>query len=182
MSTGVHGLKDSFDAALSADHEHDISAFCTLKRTKRDKGQPGILESPSKRGSLVKRFSESSDDLYIGTRVSTVPEPEAYAIQVKKPGTPTEIDLDIEGARQEMDHLHLSVSKPTISEKAWNRLSHKSRRKVKGAGGAGEDGDGVSGGVGNEQKGLSVCTVVYTYCIDVMSISKLCVDTCTSVV
>ena len=81
MSTGVHGLTDSFAASLNVDHERDISAFCTLKRPKKDKGQPNILESP-KRGSLVKRYSESSDDLYIGTRVSIVPEPDAYAIQV----------------------------------------------------------------------------------------------------
>ena len=79
-------------------------------------------------------------------------------IQVKKPGTPTEIDLDIEGARQEMGHLHLSASKPTISEKAWNRLSSKGRRKIK------EDGD-VSGGAGNEQKGLSVCSVLSIMCV-----------------
>ena len=65
-----------------ATREHDISKYCTMQRTPRHKTQAIAMESP-KKNPLTKRFSGSSDDLYVGTRVSTVPEPEAYAIQVQ---------------------------------------------------------------------------------------------------
>ena len=62
--------------------ETDLSTYCTIKREPRRNRPPAILESPNRSAVLTKRYSGSSDDLYVGTRVSIVPEPEAYAIQV----------------------------------------------------------------------------------------------------
>ncbi len=68
---------------LTTRDETDLSTYCTLTRVnRRNRSQVGILESPKRKAVLTKRYSGSSEDLYVGTRVSTVPEPEAYAIQV----------------------------------------------------------------------------------------------------
>lgn len=79
----AHRLTSDMATSLTTVQD-DISAFCTIKRVpKRNKASPGVLESPKRTTNLHKRYSGSSDDLYVGTRVSIVPEPEDYAIQVR---------------------------------------------------------------------------------------------------
>ncbi|XP_064383914.1 uncharacterized protein LOC135332919 isoform X2 [Halichondria panicea] len=119
--------------------EMDLSTYCTIKREpRRNRRPPAILESPNRSAAvLTKRYSGSSDDLYVGTRVSIVPEPEAYAIQVTKSGNPTEIDLDLGvGGRGGMDQL--AVEKPTLSNKAWKRFSGKHKGRIKTESGGSE--------------------------------------------
>jgi len=99
---------------------------------------PGSLDDLSTpythltRRPLNRRASSSSEELYVGTRVSIVPEPEAYAIQVSKPDTSSEIDLDLSVAQQPGIGQQLTGDKPSISDKARKRLSIKNKQKLRG--------------------------------------------------
>lgn len=61
--------------------------------------------------------------------------------QVKKPGSPTEIDLDLNMGRQNLEQLH--VEKPSISDKAWKRLSSKNKQRLKSDSGGSDEGNRV---------------------------------------
>lgn len=77
--------------------------------------------------SLSRDRSVSTDDLYTGTRVSQVPE--AFPVKIGPLNTVNEIiGLDIEEARQNVDHMNLGlVEKPALSKKAQSRVSRKKR-------------------------------------------------------
>ena len=74
----------------------------------------------------------SIDDLYIGKRVTELPE-EAFMVKIGPRNWVNEVtDLDLEAAKESLEQLRMP-EKPKLSKKAWTRLSNKKRSRLPSA-------------------------------------------------
>ena len=74
----------------------------------------------------------SIDDLYIGKRVTELPD-EAFMVKIGPRNWANEVmDLDLESAKESLEQLRIA-EKPKLSKKAWTRLSNKNRSRLPSA-------------------------------------------------